>query len=167
MGCVRRQVQCAAAPFSKFICRRLRLCFCSGSRISGFGARLRAHTSCAERRKRSKEPEDDRLSFLYLGRCNSEKNGRRGGTQAAKVDNQFWFDQQRKLVSSPLTCKLTNLIRSSARWARSLAWPIGRCTAGAFNSFSSKATAGIEPPSRMLTGRTPHSTSTALARATE
>lgn len=48
-----------------------------------------------------------------------------------------------------LLYKFTSLNRSLSKCALSLAWPQGRCAAGALNSFSRNLILGIEPPSRM------------------
>lgn len=54
-------------------------------------------------------------------------------------------------MSRPLY-RFTNRSRSLSRCAESLAWPTGKCAAGASNSFSKKRIAGIDPPSRMKRG---------------
>ena len=51
-------------------------------------------------------------------------------------------------TSRPLN-KFRSLSLSLSRCAASLAWPHGKCAAGASNSFSRNLIAGIEPPSRM------------------
>ena len=54
----------------------------------------------------------------------------------------------RRKTSLPL-CRFSTRMRSLSRWALSLAWPRGNMAAGAANSRSRKAMAGMEPPSRM------------------